>query len=100
MQISINVEDSGIANQILKFLQTFNQKIQIETVAFENKSFDSYKNSQHFIKDKNELHKIFNDIKLNKSHTYPINDEFWDEMDRVIDEIRWISEEVKTSQIN
>lgn len=88
MQISINVEDSSIANQILKFLQTFNQKIQIETIASENKSFDSYKNSQQFIKDKNELHQIFNDIESNKSPTYSVDDEFWDEMDRVIERVR------------
>jgi len=43
------------------------KKIKIATSGGEDISFESYSKSRHFIKDKDELHQIFDDIQSNKT---------------------------------
>lgn len=85
MQIAINADDAIIANQILNYLQSFGKKIQIVTNTNNNSDFKSYVKSQQFINDRDELHQIFDDIKLNKVSTTAIDEIFWSNMDKVIE---------------
>ncbi len=85
MQIAINVDDKIVANQILDYLQSFHKKIQIVTNGAEDISFESYAKNQRFIKDKDELHQIFDDIQFNKTSVTVVDDMFWGDMDKVIE---------------
>jgi len=85
MRIAINVDDKIVANQILGYLQSFHKKIQIVTSGGEDISFESYAKSRQFIKDKNELHQIFDDIQSNKTSIAAVDEKFWSDMDKVIE---------------
>ena len=85
MQIAINVDDKIVANQILSYLQSFHKKIQIATSGGEDISFESYSKSRQFIKDKDELRQIFDDIQSNKTSITAVDEKFWNDMDKVIE---------------
>ena len=76
MQIAINVDDKIVANQILNYLQSFHKKIQIVTNNAEDISFESYAKSRQFIKDKDELRQIFDDIQSNKTSVTVVDERF------------------------
>lgn len=83
MQIAINVNDKNIAKQILDLLKTFKNDIKIET-SNDDFSMEDYQKSELFQKDKAELNQIFYDVQSNKSSLSPVDDAFWDNMDKLI----------------
>ena len=83
MQIAINVDDKNIAKQILDLLKTFKNDIKIET-SNDDISIEDYQKSELFQKDKAELNQIFYDVQSNKSSLSPVDDTFWDNMDKLI----------------
>jgi hypothetical protein len=83
MQIAINVDDKNIAKQILDLLKTFKNDIKIET-SNDDFSIEDYQKSELFQKDKTELNQIFYDVQSNKSSLSPVDDTFWDNMDKLI----------------
>ena len=83
MQIAINVNDSTIAEKILDYLKSFKKDVTIETYN-DADALKSYMNTQKFQDNRNSLHETLSNIKSRKTTLHEVDDNFWNDMDKVI----------------
>ncbi|MFA6136998.1 MAG: hypothetical protein WC667_02815 [Sulfurimonas sp.] len=83
MQIAINVNDSTIAEKILDYLKSFKKDVTIETYN-DADTLKSYMNTQQFQEERDSLHETLSNIKSEKTTLREVDDNFWNDMDKVI----------------